>query len=103
MTGLDQLDQNALGIAALIFSVVALLQMCLLVFRKLLLRDEGYLRCTESVIGLWSKGTHRRFNMKKFQFEVIFETPIISTASFINNGHPIKSEEIFYIDGTAMS
>ncbi|KAM0170551.1 hypothetical protein ACHAPC_011162 [Botrytis cinerea] len=103
MTGLDQLDQNALGIAALIFSVVALLQMCLLVFRRLLLSAEGYHRCTESVIGLWSKGTYRRFNMKEFQFEVIFESPIISIASLINKSHPIRKEEIFYVDGTPTS
>ncbi|ATZ53107.1 hypothetical protein BCIN_08g07100 [Botrytis cinerea B05.10] len=103
MTGFDQLDQNALGIAALIFSVVALLQMCLLVFRQLLLSAEGYHRCTESVIGLWSKGTYRRFNMKEFQFEVIFESPIISIASLINKSHPIRKKEIFYVDGTPTS
>ncbi|TEY30106.1 hypothetical protein BOTCAL_0898g00020 [Botryotinia calthae] len=103
MTGFGQLDQNVLGITALVFSVVALLNMSLLIVRQFLLSTEGYYRCTESVIGLWSKGAYRRFNMKKFQFEVVFETPIIYISSLVNKRDQIRNEEIFYIDGTPTS
>ncbi|TGO66757.1 hypothetical protein BELL_0935g00030 [Botrytis elliptica] len=101
--GFDQLGQNALGIVALIFSAIALLQICVLIFQHLLSGAKGYNRCSESVIGLWSKSTYRRFNVKEFRFEVVFDTPIISIASLINKQDPIINKGMFYIDGTLKS
>jgi hypothetical protein len=57
-------------------------------------------RCSESVTGLWAKGTHRRFRRSGWRFEVIFETPVIFVASPLNPRGPIFDQEIHYIDGT---
>ncbi|THV43687.1 hypothetical protein BGAL_1109g00010 [Botrytis galanthina] len=101
--GFDQLDKNVLGIVALICSAIALLQIFVLICHQFLLSAKGFDRCSEPVIGLWSKSTYRRFNMKEFRFEVVFETPLVSIACLIDSSDPVGGRETFYIDGTTKS
>lgn len=56
--------------------------------------------CSGSFMGLWSKGTNRRFRKRELRFEVIFETPVFIVATPLNNRGPLRNRPIYYIDGT---
>jgi hypothetical protein len=54
-------------------------------------------------MGLRSKGTIRKFRASELRFEVIFETPVLFTASPDNHHGSIRNREIHYICGTEES
>ncbi len=54
-------------------------------------------------MGGWYTGTHRKLRMREFRFEVVFETPVIFTASPENKRGPIPGRKIHYINGTVES
>ncbi|KAF7884706.1 uncharacterized protein EAF02_005042 [Botrytis sinoallii] len=103
MSALDNLNQNVFGLVALIVSVIALLTTCLQVAQQYFSSAEGYRRCAESVMGLWSGGTHRQLRIREFRVEVVFEVPVIFVASPSNTRGPILNKPIHYIDGTPES
>ncbi|KAG0649954.1 hypothetical protein D0Z07_3583 [Hyphodiscus hymeniophilus] len=98
--GFDNLNQNVFGLVALIVSLVALVSTVLQVLQQYYSDAEGYRRCADSVMGLWSSGTRRRIRWSEFRFEVLFETPVIFLSSPENRRGPIKERDIYYIDGT---
>lgn len=95
--------QNILGLTALIVSLVALVTTVLQVLQQYFSSAEGYRRCAESVMGLWSKGTHRKLRAHEFRIEVVFETPVIFLAPPDNKRGPIPGRNIHYLDGTELS
>jgi len=99
----DSLNQNVFGLTALIVSLVALITTVLQVLQQYFSSADGYRRCAESVMGLWSRGTHRRLRMYEFRVEVVFETPVIFLASPDNIRGPIPGRQIYYMDGTPES
>ncbi|KAF7896014.1 hypothetical protein EAF00_006029 [Botryotinia globosa] len=103
MSALDNLNQNVFGLVALIVAVIALLTTCLQVAQQYFSSAEGYRRCAESVMGLWSEGTHRQLRIREFRVEVVFEVPVILVAPPSNTRGPISNKPIHYIDGTAES
>lgn len=102
-TGFDAVNQNVFGLTALIVSLVALVTTVLQVLQQYFSSAEGYRRCANSVMGDWSKGTHRRLVWREFRVEVVFETPVILVASPKNQKGPIPGRPIVYIDGTDKS
>lgn len=96
-------SQNTLALSALIISLVALFTTVLQVLQQYYSSAEGYRRCADSVMGLWSKGTHRKLRFQEFRIEVVFETPVIFTAHPENKRGPIHGRAIYYIDGTEKS
>ncbi|TEY48989.1 hypothetical protein BOTCAL_0288g00190 [Botryotinia calthae] len=100
MSTLDNLNQNVFGLVALIVAVIALLTTCLQVAQQYFSSAEGYRRCAESVMGLWSGGTHRQLRIREFRVEVVFEVPVIFVAPPNNQRGPIMNRPIHYIDGT---
>lgn len=52
MGGFDDLNQNVLGLVALVVSLVALVTTVLQVLQQYFSSAEGYRRCTDSVMGL---------------------------------------------------
>jgi hypothetical protein len=54
-------------------------------------------------MGRWSKATHRKLRWHEFRIEVVFETPVILTASPANKKGPIKRKPIHYLTGTPQS
>ncbi|TAQ87940.1 hypothetical protein B7494_g3749 [Chlorociboria aeruginascens] len=100
MSGFDSLNQNVFGLVALIVSFVALISTVLQVLQQYFSSAEGYRRCAESVMGKWSKGTHRRFRLKEFRVEVVFETPVLFLSPPHNDRGPIPNRDIHYILGT---
>ncbi|KAF7951776.1 hypothetical protein EAE96_007074 [Botrytis aclada] len=100
MSALDSLNQNVFGLVALLVAVIALLTTCLQVAQQYFSSAEGYRRCAESVMGLWSAGTHRQLRIREFRVEVIFEVPVIFVAPPNNQRGPILNKPIHYIDGT---
>lgn len=103
MSALDNLNQNVFGLVALIVAVIALLTTCLQVAQQYFSSAEGYRRCAESVMGLWSGGTHRQLRIREFRVEVVFEVPVILVAPPSNTRGPILNKPIHYIDGTPES
>ncbi|KAF7931369.1 hypothetical protein BELL_0224g00020 [Botrytis elliptica] len=103
MSALDNLNQNVFGLVALIVAVIALLTTCLQVAQQYFSSAEGYRRCAESVMGLWSEGTHRKLRIREFRVEVVFEVPVILVAPPDNPWGPILNKPIHYIDGTPES
>ncbi|TGO33846.1 hypothetical protein BHYA_0225g00290 [Botrytis hyacinthi] len=103
MSALDNLNQNVFGLVALIIAVIALLTTCLQVAQQYFSSAEGYRRCAESVMGLWSGGTHRQLRIREFRVEVVFEVPVILVAPPNNKRGPIMNKPIHYIDGTTES
>ncbi|EMR82872.1 hypothetical protein BcDW1_8565 [Botrytis cinerea BcDW1] len=103
MSTLDNLNQNVFGLVALIVAVIALLTTCLQVAQQYFSSAEGYRRCAESVMGLWSGGTHRQLRIREFRVEVVFEVPVIFVAPPSNQRGPIMNRPIHYIDGTPES
>ncbi|KAF7936329.1 uncharacterized protein EAE98_002548 [Botrytis deweyae] len=103
MSALDNLNQNVFGLVALIVAVIALLTTCLQVAQQYFSSAEGYRRCAESVMGLWSEGTHRKLRIREFRVEVVFEVPVILVAPPDNPWGPISNKPIHYIDGTPES
>lgn len=101
--GLDTLNQNILGLTALIVSLVALASTVLQVLQQYFSSADGYRRCAESVMGLWAKGTHRKLRPNEFRVEVVFETPVIFLAHPNNQRGPISGRDIYYLDGTPES
>ncbi|TVY83380.1 hypothetical protein LSUE1_G001256 [Lachnellula suecica] len=93
-------SQNILGLVALLVSLIALTTTVLQVLQQYFSSAEGYRRCAESVMGLWSEGTHRRLVLKEFRVEVVFETPVIFVAPPDNTKGPIPGRTIHYVDGT---
>ncbi|KAF7912555.1 uncharacterized protein EAF01_001576 [Botrytis porri] len=100
MSALDNLNQNVFGLVALLVAVIALLTTCLQVAQQYFSSAEGYRRCAESVMGLWSAGTHRQLRIREFRVEVVFEVPVILVAPPNNQRGPILNRPIHYIDGT---
>lgn len=100
MGGFDSINQNIFGLVALVVSLVALVTTVLQVLQQYFSSAEGYRRCADSVMGLWSKGTHRQLRWKEFRVEVLFETPVIFLSRPDNVRGPIMGREIHYIDGT---
>ncbi|KAF5867573.1 uncharacterized protein Bfra_010548 [Botrytis fragariae] len=103
MSALDNLNQNVFGLVALLVAVIALLTTCLQVAQQYFSSAEGYRRCAESVMGLWSAGTHRQLRIREFRVEVVFEVPVILVAPPDNLRGPIMNKPIHYIDGTPES
>ncbi|TGO27670.1 hypothetical protein BPAE_0038g00160 [Botrytis paeoniae] len=103
MSALDNLNQNVFGLVALLVAVIALLTTCLQVAQQYFSSAEGYRRCAESVMGLWSGGTHRQLRIREFRVEVVFEVPVILVAPPSNKRGPILNKPIHYIDGTPKS
>ncbi|TGO48021.1 hypothetical protein BOTNAR_0497g00020 [Botryotinia narcissicola] len=103
MSALDNLNQNVFGLVALIVAVIALLTTCLQVAQQYFSSAEGYRRCAESVMGLWSGGTHRQLRIREFRVEVVFEVPVILVAPPDNPWGSILFKPIHYIDGTPES
>ncbi|KAE9369006.1 hypothetical protein N431DRAFT_494314 [Stipitochalara longipes BDJ] len=54
-------------------------------------------------MGLWAKGTHRKFKLQEFRYEVVYETPIFFTSHPANSRGPIQGREIHYVDGSEHS
>lgn len=54
-------------------------------------------------MGLWSRGTHRKFRWHEFRIEVVFETPVMLTAAPSNMRGPIKRKPIFSLTGSPQS
>ncbi|PQE06419.1 modin protein [Rutstroemia sp. NJR-2017a WRK4] len=100
---LDTVNQNVIGLVALLISLVALFTTTVQVLQQYFSSAEGYRRCADSVMGLWAKGTHRRLRWNEFRVEVIFETPVIFVAPPTNKRGPILNKPIHYIDGTSES
>jgi hypothetical protein len=100
---LDTVNQNVIGLVALLISLVALFTTTVQVLQQYFSSAEGYRRCADSVMGLWAKGTHRRLRWNEFRVEVIFETPVIFVAPPTNLRGPILNKPIHYIDGTSLS
>jgi hypothetical protein len=103
MTNFDSLSQNIFGLVALIISVIALISTTLQILQQYFSTADGYRRCTESVMGLWAIGTHRKLRSSEFRFEVVFETPVLFLAPPTNRRGPINGRKIYYIDGSAES
>lgn len=103
MGGFDNLNQNILGLTALIVSLVALATTVLQVLQQYFSSADGYRRCADSVMGLWADGTHRKLRAYEFRVEVVFETPVIFLAPPNNVRGPIIGRKIHYIDGSAES
>lgn len=101
--GLDTLNQNILGLTALLVSLVALVSTILQVLQQYFSSADGYRRCAESVMGLWAEGTHRKLRPNEFRVEVVFETPVIFLARPDNERGPISGREIYYMDGSEKS
>jgi hypothetical protein len=59
----------------LIISLIALVVPILNLLRILFETAEGYRKCSEAVIGPWSKLRWRRWSWSEFRFEVHFVTP----------------------------
>ncbi|KAM3071308.1 hypothetical protein ACMFMF_007779 [Clarireedia jacksonii] len=100
---LDTVNQNVIGLVALLISLVALFTTTVQVLQQYFSSAEGYRRCAESVMGLWAKGTHRRLRWSEFRVEVVFETPVIFVAPPTNLRGPILNKPIHYLDGTSTS
>lgn len=103
MSGFDNLSQNVFGLTALLVSLVALVTTVLQVLQQYFSSAEGYRRCADSVMGLWSQGTRRKLRMYEFRVEVVFETPVLFTAPPTNHRGPIRDRRIYYVDGTDQS
>lgn len=99
----NPVNQNILGLTALIISLVALLTTVLQVLQQYFSSAEGYRRCAKSVMGQWHEGTHRKLVGREFRVEVVFETPVIFVAPPDNKKGPIPGRAIYYIDGTDIS
>jgi len=59
----------------LIISLIALIAPVINLLRVIFETAEGYRKCSESVIGPWSKLRWRRWSWSEFRFEVHFVTP----------------------------
>jgi hypothetical protein len=59
----------------LIISLIALIVPLLNLLRVLFETADGYRKCSEAVIGPWSKLRWRRWSWSEFRFEVHFVTP----------------------------
>ncbi|RDL42102.1 Uncharacterized protein BP5553_02081 [Venustampulla echinocandica] len=100
MSSFDSINQNVFGFTALVVSLVALITTVLQVLQQYFSSAEGYRRCAVSVMGDWSKGTHRKLVAREFRVEVVFETPVIFVAPPTNQFGPIPNRKIHYIDGS---
>ncbi|RYO23914.1 hypothetical protein AA0111_g8887 [Alternaria arborescens] len=86
------LDSNAL--VALIISLVALVIALAQLLAQVFGTVEGHRKCQASVMGKWSKNTHRHWRWTQFRFETRFITPEIVLAPY-----PLKDSEIIAITG----
>lgn len=69
---------NAIAIAALVISLVALLTTLLQLLQQYFATADGYRRCQNSVMAGWAKFTRRHFRWKEFRYETIFVVPDIT-------------------------
>jgi hypothetical protein len=86
------LDGNAL--VALIISLVALVIALAQLLAQVFGTVEGHRKCQTSVMGKWSKHTHRHWRWTQFRFETRFATPEIVLAPY-----PHEDSNIIAITG----
>lgn len=86
------LDSNAL--VALIISLVALVIALAQLLAQVFGTVEGHRKCQASVMGKWSKNTHRHWRWTQFRFETRFTTPEIVLAPY-----PSTDSDIIAITG----
>jgi hypothetical protein len=67
------------SLVALIVSLVALILTLLQVTQQYIATAYDYRHCSKRTVGGWSRKSIRRFIWSELRFEVLFNTPIIST------------------------
>ncbi|KAK3986861.1 Mod-A [Cladorrhinum sp. PSN332] len=86
------------AIAALVFSVLALLGVVFQYFQAIIGRTNGRWIRDKAVMGKWAD--YAKLRLKSFSGEVEYEAPIIFLAATDNVRGPVEGKEIWYVDGT---
>ncbi|KAK4198924.1 hypothetical protein QBC40DRAFT_229118 [Triangularia verruculosa] len=71
-------DIDAVALAALIISIIALTSTIGQLLQQYFATADGYRRCLPSVMGRWGTKSERRWRWREFRFETIYYVPHIS-------------------------
>jgi len=96
-------EELAVGVVALVISLVALLGTVAQVLQQYYASAAGFANCGENVMGEWYKTTKRIFRPTELRFEVQFEVPVIFVCLPDNKRGPVKDAPIHFVSGTEES
>lgn len=99
-SGSNKLSDNV-AIAALVFSLVAMLTVMLQFVQTIIATAKGLPNCDKEVMGLWADFVHKR--LRWFRLEVQYEAPVIFLASTNNEHGAVERSKIWYVDGSVSS
>jgi hypothetical protein len=96
----NKLSDNV-AIAALVFSLVAMLTVMLQFVQTIIATAKGLPNSDREVMGLWADFVHKR--LRWFRLEVQYEAPVIFLTSTNNSHGAVEGNRIWYVDGSPSS